>query len=153
MATKTADRAADSFPVYAGKSGSVCVAYGVYEVATQLSAGPPKDVIEFCKVPAGAVILGGWFMGDDIDTGTEALDISIGDSGSATRFLTATNIQGDAITDLKPTVGIMFPLQGTLMTDGPYTCTSETTIIGTVDGTSNAGHTGTLSVVVYYVMA
>lgn len=150
MATLTASRAASGFPVslYAG-AGVVQAAYGSYTLA----ANPAQnDVIEFCKVPAGAVILGGWFRGEDIDTGTEALDIDIGTSADTDAFGNFGVLTGDATTDVKPEVSLLYQLNGTLKS-GPVAVTSETTIIGTVNAAANSGGTGTLWVCVLYVAA
>ena len=148
MATLTADRAKTEFPVYkpAG-AGAVGFAYGVYELAANPSV---SDVIEFCKVPAGAVIIDGFIRGDDIDTGTETLDIDIGTSSDADAFGNLGVITGDAVTGVKPEVQIWMPLNGTLK-DGPVSVTAETTIQGTVNAAAATGGTGTLYVGVYYL--
>lgn len=150
MATVSASRAADTFPVYRGFAGQLCVAYGTYEIASALSK---DDVIEFCKLPAGAVVVGGWLYGDDLDTGTEALEIDIGTTDDPDQFLNSGVMSGDVITELKPVASIMIPLQQTLLTAGPQEFTAETTIIGTIIAAANAGGTGTLSLVVHYTMA
>jgi hypothetical protein len=155
MATVTADRAASTFPVFKGSgAGNLCVAYGVYEHASNLAAA---TIIEYCKVPAGAVVIGGWFRGDDLDTGTEELDIDIGYaangdvSADPDAFGNFDVITGDVVTSLKPEVTILYPLNGTLK-DGPVTFTRETTIIGTVNVDAATGGTGTSWVCVYYVV-
>lgn len=149
MATLTGSRAAANFPVsaYAG-AGVLQVAYGTYTLAANPSQ---NDVIQFCKVPAGAVVIGGWFRGEDIDTGTEALDIDIGWSADTDGFGNLGVLTGDATTDVKPEVSILYPLNGTLKS-GPVTFTSETTIIGTVNAAANAGGTGVVWVAVFYVV-
>lgn len=149
MATLTGSRAAANFPVsaYAG-AGVLQVAYGSYTLAANPTAA---DVIAFCKVPAGAVVIGGHFRGEDIDTGTEALDIDIGWAADTDGFGNFGVLTGDATTDVKPEVSILYPLNGTLKS-GPVTFTSETTIIGTVNVAANAGGTGVLWVSVFYVV-
>lgn len=148
MATVTALAAQSYYPTAGqGMGGSLKVATGVYEIASALSA---DDIVQFCKLPAGAVVVAGWFYGDDIDTGTEALEIDIGTSDDPDQFLNSGVISGDVITDLKPVAGIVYPFQGTLLTAGPQLFTSETTIQGKVIAAANGGGTGTLSVVVFY---
>lgn len=144
--TYTADQAAASFPTFDGGAGQVMCAYGVYEVAVALVQ---NDVIKFCKVPANSVVLGGWFRGDDIDTGTEVFDFDIGTSADTDAFLNSGVITGDATTDVKPEVSILYQLNGTLK-DGPQLVTAETTIQGICNVAANAGGTGTLSVTVLY---
>jgi hypothetical protein len=149
MATLTAARAAANFPVpsYAG-AGLLQVAYGSYTLAANPTV---NDVIQFCKVPAGAVVLGGWLRGEDIDTGTETLDIDIGWAASTAGFGNFGVITGDAVTELKPEVSILLPLNGTLKS-GPVTFTAETTIQGTVVAAAATGGTGVLWLTVYFVV-
>lgn len=157
MATVTAARAASTFPVYkGGGAGNLCVAYGTYEIASALSAA---DIIEFCRLPKGAVVVGGWLMGDDIDTGTETLEIDVGyaangvDSADPDAFLNSGVITGDvfATGNVSHVAGIMYPLNGVLK-DGPLTLGAETVVIGTITAAANAGGTGTVSVIVHYVV-
>jgi len=155
-------RAAAGFPVFQGiGSGVVQAAYGVTEIASG-NLLEANDIIKFCKVPAGATIIGGWIYGDDIDTGTETLDIDIGwaanggtgtwDAVDTDGFGNLGTITGDAITDLKPVAGIIYPLQGLLLADGPITFTRETTITAIVNTAAAGGAVGTLSMVVFYLV-
>lgn len=154
--TLTATRAASTFPVYLGQgAGDLCVAYGTYELAANVEDG---DIFEMCRVPAGAVVVGGMIYADDLDTGTETLDMDIGWAGNGTEAADPDGFgnlgvwTGDAITDWKPVAGIMYPFQGVLLTDGPQTFSEETIIQVEANVAANAGGTGTLSVVVYYVV-
>jgi hypothetical protein len=149
MATLTAARAAANFPVTAyGGAGVLQVAYGSYTLAANPTIA---DIIQFCKVPAGAVVLGGWLRGEDIDTGTETLDIDIGWTGSTAGFGNFGVITGDVVTELKPEVSILLPLNGTLKS-GPVTFTAETTIQGVVNAAAATGGTGVLWLTVYFVV-
>jgi hypothetical protein len=118
-----------------------------------------SDVIQFCRVPANSVVVGGYFSGDDLDTGTEALDIDLGwaangvENADPDGFGNLGVITGDAVTELKPVAGIYMPLQGLLFADGPKSFSAETIIQATVNAAANATGTGTLSLVVYYVVA
>jgi hypothetical protein len=156
--TITATRAAAGAHVFKGMGGgALCAAYGTTEIAAGnlLEAG---DTINFCKIPAGAVVLGGYVYGDDLDTGTEALDIDFGwaangvESADTDGFGNMGVITGDAVTEWKPVAGIMLPLQGLLLADGPKTFSAETTITGTVVAAANAGGTGTISLIVFYIV-
>lgn len=156
MATLSAAQAASDFPAlsFYGR-GVLNVAYGTYTLA----ANPTQDdVIQFCKVPKGCTVIGGWVQAKDIDTGTEALDIDIGfaangvDEADPDAFGNFGVWTGDAITDLKPEAGVYFPLGGILFTAGPKTFTVETMIQGDVNAAANAGGTGQITVVVLYVM-
>lgn len=129
-----------------GSGTNLCCAWGTYEIATALSSA---DTITFFTLPAGATVVGGWLMADDLDTGIETLEIDIGDSGSATRFLNSGVLTGDAVTGTKPEAGILVQLFGTLK-DGPYTYTSDTNIIGTVTAAAATGGTGTISLLILY---
>ena len=129
-----------------GSNANLNVAWGTYEIGTALSAA---DTVTFFELPAGATVVGGWLLADDLDTGTETLEIDVGDASSGTRFLNSGVITGDAVTGIKPETGIFYPLFGTLK-DGPYTYSSATDIIGTITAAANAGGTGTISLVLLY---
>ena len=152
--TLTATRAAAAFPVFKGQgAGNLSVAYGTYELAANVEDG---DIFEMCRVPAGAVVVGGWIYADDLDTGTEALDMDIGWAANGTEAADPDGFgnlgvwTGDAVTGIKPEVGIYFPLFGTLK-DGPVTFSEETIIQIEANAAANAGGTGTLSAMVLYV--
>ena len=149
MATVSADRAASTFPVQGGEGdGRLCVAYGVYEIASALSKA---DIVEFCKIPAKAVVVNGCLWGDQIETGGPTLEIDVGYSGATAAFLDSGTMPGTAVTDIKPVASIWYPFN---MKDGPVTpsATAATTIIGTITAAATAGGTGTLYCMVeYYV--
>jgi hypothetical protein len=159
MATLTNTRAATTFPVFQGfGGGQVCAAYGSYTFAVNPTAA---DIVELCRLPAGAVVLGGWFRGEDIDTGTETLDIDIGwpanggtgtsDSADPDGFGNFGLLSGDAVTDVKPEVSILYTLNGTLKS-GPVTFTKETLIQAVVNTAANAGGTGVIWVCIFYIV-
>src|SRR5436190_12624209 len=122
MTTLTADRAASTFPTFQPMgAGALAVAWGAYTLTANPTAA---DIVKLCKVPAGAVVIGGWFRGEDIDTGTEALDIDIGwaanggtttpDAADPDGFGNFGTIDGDAVSQVKPEVSILYQLNGTL---------------------------------------
>lgn len=159
MATLVADRAKTTAPVrrYTG-AGVVQCAWGSYTLAANPTA---NDLINFCRIPAGATVIGGELRGEDIDTGTEALDIDIGWPANGGTGVGATAdpdgfgnfgvITGDAVTELKPEVSIFMPLNGTLKS-GPITFDAETIVQGIVNAAANAGGTGVLWVIVYFTI-
>jgi hypothetical protein len=135
--------------------GVVACAQGVYELAANPTAA---DVIRFCKVPAGAIVTGGWLRGDDIDTGTETFDMDVGWEANGTEVADTDGfgnmgvLNGATVTNVIPVVGIFRNLQGVLNTEGKQSFTAETWISGLVNTAASAGGTGTLSVGVYYVV-
>lgn len=155
MATLTAAQAAASFPVFESVGrGVLHVATGSITLATNPTAA---DILEFCYIPAGATIVGGYLRGDDIDTGTEALDIDIGWEANGVESADTDGlgnfgvITGDAVTELKPEVSIFLPLNGTLKS-GPKTFTNKTKITGVVNAPANAGGTGVIWLTVFYTV-
>lgn len=153
--TLTATRAAATFPVYKPQgAGAVACAYGTYEIGAAVEDG---DIFEMCRVPAGAVVIDGFVRADDIDTGTEALDMDIGwaangtDDADPDGFGNLGVWTGDAVTGVKPEVQIWYPFNGVLK-DGPKTFAAETVIQLEANVASNAGHTGTVYVGVYYLV-
>ena len=159
--TLTATRGAATFPVFkASGSGIVCAAYGTYEIAANVEDG---DIFEMCRLPAGAVVVGGMLYGDDLDTGTETLDMDIGwaaNGGSGTYDSADPDglgnlgvLTGDAFAagNVSPVAGLMYPLSGVLAGGDLPTFTAETTIQIEANAAAATGGTGTVSLVVYYV--
>lgn len=156
MATLTGSRAASTFPVgSAGQANVLHVAYGTYTLAANPTA---NDVIEFCKLPAGATVIGGFLQGADIDSGTETFDIDIGwaangtDAADPDGFGNFGVLSGDATAERLPVAGIYVPFVNIIQDSGFKTFAAETKVIGTVIAAANAGGTGLLKVVVHYVM-
>ena len=156
MATLTGPRAAATFPVPSipATQGVLGVAWGYYNATSALAQ---NDVIEFCKVPAGATVIGGYFQAADIDTGTEALDIDIGwaangtDAADTDGFGNLGVLDGDVVSQFRPVAGIYYPFINIIQDSGYKTFAAETKIIGTVNAAANAGGTGMLKVVVFFV--
>ncbi|HEY7823645.1 MAG TPA: hypothetical protein VIG24_12460 [Acidimicrobiia bacterium] len=116
-----------------------------YEIATALSAA---DIVTMVRVPANFTIWHGWLMGDDIDTGTETLELDVGIAGNTDKFLNSGVITGDAVTGIKPETGILYPLFGG-GSELPWTPAEATDVIITVTAAAAAGGTGTLSLFLY----
>lgn len=153
--TLTTTRARSTFPVNSGFGGGVVMAaYGTYEIAAAVEDG---DIFEMCRIPAGATVIMGWVFADDLDTGTEALDMDIGwagngiDTADPDGFGNLGVWTGDATTDTKPEVWNRFFFGGVLK-DGPKTFAAETILQIEANAPANAGHVGTLSVIALYIM-
>ena len=101
-------------------------------------------------------MIGGYFRGEDIDTGTETLDIDIGwaangvEAADTDGFGNFGVLTGDVTTDVKPEVSILYPLNNTLKS-GPVSFSAKTKIQGLVNAVAAAGGTGALWVVLFYV--
>ncbi len=156
MATLTATRAAATFPVAAPVgAGVLCAAYGSYTLAANPTAA---DIIQFCRVPAGATVIGGYLQGADIDTGTEEFNFDLGwaangaESADPDGFGNFDVITGDVSVHMA-VAGIYLPFQGVLITTGPQLFTRETIIQGVVNVDAATGGTGILTCVVHYVMS
>lgn len=155
MATLTGSRASADFPVFQPLgNGLLSVAYGSYTLAANPTAA---DILKLCKLPAGAVVLGGWLRGQDIDTGTAALDIDVGwaangaEAADPDGFGNFGVLNGTAVTNYLPEGGFLIPLHGTLAA-GPASFTRETTVQCVFNAPANAGGTGVVSVVVFYTV-
>lgn len=155
MATLTATRAASTFPVYAGTHGNVRAAFGSYDLSANPSAA---DIIQLCRLPAGAVVLGGWLRMEDIDSNaTETLDIDVGWAANGAEAADPDGFgnfgvsQGDAVTGYLPEGGTLLPLHGTLK-DGFVTFTKETVVQAVVNAVAATFAAGTVSLVVLYVV-
>lgn len=153
MATYTGPRAAANFPVPSIPSiqGVAGRSWGYYNIASALSAA---DIVEFCWVPAGATVIGGFFQAADIDTGTETFDMDIGwaangtDSADPDGFGNNGVLSGDAVTEFRPVAGIYVPFTNIIQDSGYKTFAANTKIIGTCVAVAHMGGTGMLKVVV-----
>ena len=145
MATVSSAQSASTVPIYRPLgAGVLCVRWGVYEIASALSK---SDIVEFFKLPPCNVI-DGYLMGDDIDTGTEALEIDVGYSGATAALLNSGVITGDVVAGHVVT-GFRAHFDGVV--GGPVAITDDTMIIGTITAAANAGGTGTLYCQAHYV--
>jgi hypothetical protein len=144
--TLTSNQAASAVqPRKHSLSGVLHTEFGYYPVAANVEDG---DIFEMCKIPPGALVVGGQFWCSDMDTGTEALDMDCGwaDNGGASATITVADgttytnmsagaadpdgfvnagvLTGDAITDLLAS-GNLRPFN---MAAGPVYFSEETTI-------------------------
>lgn len=158
MATHTATRADSDFPKSGGTYGNCFVAWGVKE----LTANPAdSDLIDLCRVPKGAIVIGGYVMASDIEAGAgDELDIDLGWRANGDEIadpdgfgnFAAANWTGAAITGLVPVAGNWKPLQGVLLTAGPKTFNAETILGATVVTNAEDTGTGFITMVVFYTM-
>lgn len=128
----------------AGHAGDLKVLFGSKNISTALSA---SDTLNFFTAPAGFTPLFGFLQGADLDTGIETLEIDIGISGDATKYLNSGVITGDAVTEIKPVAGIWMPLAEELFTVVPTAFTVDTDIIGTWTAAAATGGTGVITLV------
>lgn len=169
MATVTANQNALQPPT-GGFHGNLKVAYGVYTYGAAPSA---NDLANLFKLPKNALVIDGFLMTDDIDTGTETLEIDVGwtanggaqtdgiktnDGTSWTNagyqavsagFVDSGVLTGDAVTDLSPVGQNRRPFQ---LKTGPKFFSEETQVQAKITAAANAGGTGTVYVVAYYIM-
>lgn len=161
MTDITTTRGASTFPVYKPQgAGNLAAAYGTYTWAAALETG----TVSLCRLPAGAVVIGGWIMGDDLDTGTEALDFDIGWAANGVEAVDTDGfgnfgvVTGDAFAagNLSVAAGINYWLPAVtgckLADTGPVSFTNETVITMTINAAANAGGTGTITVVLLYLV-
>lgn len=152
-----------------GLAGTVKASFGVY---TYGSAPSANDLLNACKLPKDSLLLWGFMATDDIDTGTEALEIDVGftangggaatltvsdgttytnansGSASATYLVDSGVMTGDTVTDLM--VGMNWrPF--TAIKTGPKYFSEETTIQAKITAAANSGGTGTVYVVCFYL--
>jgi hypothetical protein len=154
--TLTATRAAAAFPVTAFfGAGVVQCAWGTIAVGATVEDG---DIFEMCKVPAGATIIGGYLHMEDIDDGTEALDLMLGwaangtDAADPNGLILAGVKTGDISVHLDVASTFM-PFGGVLLSAGPKTLAAETTIQVEANTPSNSFAAGQMTVYVYYTVA
>ncbi len=120
----------------------------LYGEKTFTAAPSAADVIKMFKIPVGFTPLFGYLMGDDLDTNaTETIELDVGITGSATKYLDSGALNGDAVTNVKTTVGIWMPLMGDLILTPAATITTETDLIVTVTAAAATGGTGTVKVI------
>ena len=163
MANFTATRGADTFPTFQPTgSGLVCAAYGTYAVAANPTIA---DIGQMCKLPAGAVVIGGHLYAADINTNaTETLDIDVGwaANGGARTYDAADSdglgnfgvFTGDAFAtgNVSNVVGVNYPLNGLLATGVLPSFTAETTIQVVFNAAAATFTAGSVSVVVFYIV-
>ncbi len=157
MATIVAPRAAANFPVpsLSHNAGVLQVAFGYYNVATAPSAA---DIINMCKLPAGATVIGGFVQAADLDTnGTETLDIDCGwlangtDAADPDGFGNFGVLTGDAVAEFRPVAGIFLPFTNIIQDAGFKTFAAETTVAITITAAAATLTAGYIKVIVLFI--
>jgi hypothetical protein len=155
MTTFTSTAAASAAPVYEGSGNQMCCAHGYIDVAANPVAA---DIYRMCKLPAGAVVVGGRIWSGDLDTNaTETLDLDIGweangsDAADPDGFGNLGVLGTDTVAGVKPEAGYNFAFGGVLNTEGPKTFARETMVTVTCVATAATFAAGRLSVAVYYI--
>lgn len=151
MATVSASRASALNPV--PNTSVLRVAWGTYTHASNLAA---TTIIEYCRIPKGAVLVGGYFSATDLDTdATEEIDIDIGwaangvDAADPDGLGNLGTITGDVSVHLGA-AGIFFPFQNVMFSAGPITFGAETVLQAVVNTDAATGGTGQSTLVAYY---
>lgn len=74
--TLTGSRGSRYFPAQSnGYTSTPVYCWGSYDIAANVEDG---DIFEMCRTPNGFLLMGGWLTAEDIDTGTETLDMDLG---------------------------------------------------------------------------
>ena len=115
-----------------------------------------------CKVPAGATILGGMLYADDLDTGSEALDMDVGwaanggtgtyDSADPDGLGNLGTWTGDTVADHAVETGNIFHLTGHFTNGDLPTFTKKTSIQVECNTAATTFAAGAMSIAVYYTM-
>lgn len=124
--TLTATQAQGGYPIPGpGDAGNIKVAWGTYAIAANVEDG---DIFEMHYLPAGCTVIGGWVLGEDLDTGIETLDMDMGwaandsDAADPDGFGNFGVWTGDTSVHLGGALNY-FPYQGVLVSAGPKTFT------------------------------
>lgn len=155
MATFTGPNAAatypcPSLPVPRGAQG---VSWGYYNHTANLAAA---SIVEYCKVPKGATIIGGFWQAADLDTGTEELDVTIGwaangvDDADPDGFGALGVTTGDVSVHM-PVAGVWIPFINIIQSAGFKTFAAETKLTLTVATDAAMGGTGISKMVAWFV--
>ena len=170
MAQLRATRAGVKVPSNAsGWTNTTQRAWGLYEHTVSPAAA---DTVVFCKLPKGALIVGGALKGDKLDStgsGSALASINIGldaavvtpagttvTSASTSNALLSSHSLGPdaaAIAGYKPQADVRnIPLGSLLLSEGPLRTTAECNVYVTWTASTLAFTTGTMWVEVDYYM-
>lgn len=156
MATVRSTTASANAPASGhGFAGNKKTKYGFYSYT---SAGPAAaDTIVMCRLPKGAVILGGRFRGRlmELTTSGATLDIDVGITSGDTdtdAFGNLGVLSGAAKTGIQVGTGYNYAFGGVLLDNGPLTLTQESEIGLTVVASAASFVSSILSLEVDYVL-
>jgi hypothetical protein len=96
-----------------------------------------SSIIEAIDLPAGAIITSGYLNVTTAWVGPTAATVSVGDGGSAARYLGDTSIKATGLTDLVPT---------------GYKYTAADTVDFDLEQTVAVSSAGAAELVVYYII-
>ena len=152
--TFTATRGAATFPVAQSHiAGTLCRAWGTIALSTNVVDG---DIWQMCWVPKGATITGGYIHMEDIDTGTEVVDLMVGWAANGTDvadpngLLLAHVFTGDISVHLDVASSLVF-FGGVLTGAGPKTMAAKTLIQVEANTAADTFAAGQMSVYVDYL--
>ncbi len=137
-----------TFTATAARTGASAYGHGlasngktVYSEYTLTAALALNDVIQMQRVPKGAKIMDVTLHADDIDGGTTSV-LAVGDGGDIDRFITGSTIgqAGGTTTAIVRSTGV------------GYEYTVEDTIDVTCTTAPTSGTTGTLKLIVRYLV-
>lgn len=172
MVTRTATRAGVLKTAAAtGWAQDVKRAWGTFEYGAD-AVQAVADTIVMCKLPKGAIVVGGLLTGDKIDSnlaGSALLSINIGidqavvlpngttvtSASTSVALANAWSLGPDAavIVGVNGENGRRMQLGGLLVTDGPLLCTADCNAYIVTNATALNLTTGTLTLLVDYYMA
>ena len=137
--TFTADKVASTVQSRAGDD--ITAVYSTYAIT---AAFVINDVVQMCKVPAGATILEVTLGVDALDTSTGVV-VAVGDGSTADRFITASTIGRSSANGIVRT-------NNRLGTNYLYTAEDTIDFKVTTAATGTASTSGNIDVTVIYTM-
>lgn len=168
MTQYTATRALASKPTPSlGWQNCKFSTFETYEVATAPAA---NDTLVLCKLPKGALIIGGQLITERLASGTSAGSASLGvnigvdvkvytQGGTSVATTSTSNCLGTfgpldyaAVTGIKPESGVNMPLGGLLYSDGPLRLSDNGNVYVTFSSSATSFVTGQLTLRVDYVI-
>ena len=151
-----------------GLSRNLKIWNGYYEIAANVEDG---DIFELGHIPANSVVVACAFVADDLDTGTETLDMDVGWAANGTSAAATWKdpLTGETLTDAGNAASAAGLINsGVLTGDGiaelhtgnqrlqiyvdPKYFAADTKIQIEANAAANAGGTGTVRVYLFYFM-
>lgn len=141
MATYNSTAVANFAPANSHGLASECKV--AFATVTCSAAPATTDTINFFDLPAGAVVVGATLMASDMDTnGTPTITLNVGDSGSATRYFSASTVaQAGTLSSAVATTGL------------GQAYTTKTRIVCVPQANAATGAAGTVSLAIFYYVA
>lgn len=131
MATVTASRAAASQPVKDSINNGTVTVCASYSITANPTA---SDVLQLVPVPRGARVIDVVLAATDLDTnGTPTITMTVGDGGSANRFITTSTIgQTGGVARLNNQLGHLYEYTADDTIDVTFGVASATFASGTI---------------------